>query len=75
MDLSSFCFELNVLNESKYSAMPLVRCAFGNVFDSWQEEPGGMEEWRVWEILFKQEHLYPVPCELWAAGGLGRVEL
>ena len=36
---------------------------------------GGMEECRGWEILFKQEHLYPVPCELWAAGGLGRVEL
>ena len=27
----SFCFELIVLNESKYS-MPWVRCAFGNVF-------------------------------------------
>ena len=26
----SFCFELKVLNESKYS-MPWVRCAFGNV--------------------------------------------
>ena len=25
-----------------------------------------MEECRVWEILFKQEYMYPVPCELWA---------
>ena len=27
----SFCFELKVLNESKYS-MPWVCCVFGNVF-------------------------------------------
>ena len=30
--LLSFCFELKVLNESKYS-MPWVHCAFGNVCD------------------------------------------
>ena len=44
-----------------------------------------MEECKGWEILFKQEHLYPVPFQLLAgqqklmyqlsAEGLGRVEL
>ena len=46
---------------------------------------GRMKECRVWEILFKQEYVYPVPCELWAgqqklmfklsAGELGGAEL
>ena len=36
---------------------------------------GGWRSAGFGEILFEQEHLYPVPCKLWEAGGLGRVEL
>ena len=36
---------------------------------------GGWRSAGFGEILFEQKHLYPVPCELWEAGELGRVEL
>ena len=42
----SFCFELKVLNESKYS-MPWVRCAFGNVLF----QVLSCERWRLRHVV------------------------